>query len=85
MAKVNYIVLHNAVDNYSLGDIIEGDLPGIDMDRLLEVGAIRKATADEVKVVEQADDPTLARGAPVPAEVAAERLEKAQPTDGKKA
>jgi hypothetical protein len=84
MATTKYIVLHTMVDTYGQGDIIEGDIAGIDMKRLLDVGAIRKATAEEVKASDIAADPQAARGEQAPPAAVAERVEKGAtvpPTD----
>lgn len=76
MATTKYIVIHTMVDTYGQGDIIEGDIPNIDMQRLLDVGAIRKATAEEVKASEGATDPQATRGEQAPPAAVAERVEK---------
>jgi hypothetical protein len=76
MATTKYIVIHTLVDTYGQGDIIDGDIDGIDMKRLLEVGAIRKATAEEVKASEGATDPQATRGESAPPDAVAERVEK---------
>lgn len=78
MATTKYIVLHTMVDTYGQGDIIQGDIPGIDMERLLNIGAIRKATADEVKATENATDPQATRGEQAPVDAVAQRVEKSK-------
>ena len=59
MAK-GYVVLHNAVGAWGQGQIVtEKETGKIDMQRLLDLGAVREATADELKASQGGDDSAL--------------------------
>ena len=59
MAK-GYVVLHNAVGAWAQGQIVtEKEAGKIDMQRLLDLGAVREATADELKAAQGGDDSAL--------------------------
>lgn len=55
-----YVVLHNAVGAWAQGQIVsEKEAGQIDMQRLLDLGAVRAATADEVQAAQGGDDSAL--------------------------
>lgn len=61
MAAKAYVILHGGVDAWRQGDVIPADkFAKLDTQRLLDLGAMREASADEVKAAQGPADQAAA-------------------------